>query len=167
MARQVRSRPMLKTWTGVTMGETSILSTTQAALGGIGITVSSRSTLLRIRGNILVKATPDAIGDDAVAGLGIAIVSTDALVVGGTSLPGPLGDPDWPGWIWHQYVPLMAGSASLGGDDIGSFVRVPVDSKAMRKMGPNESIAVIGHLSAVTYAAVVVNGGFRFLFGEF
>ena len=167
MARQFnRTRPMQKSWLGANFGATSINATAQAVLGAFQFTVSSSSTLLRIRGNLLVKATPDAVADNTVVGLGMGIITTDAATIGGTSVPGPLGDPDWD-WVWHQYVPLDAGQAALAGDDIGTFVRVPIDSKAMRKMKTNESLVLIGHAANSNFGALVVSGGMRALFGEF
>ena len=166
MAKQFvqRSRPMQKTWVGVNFGETA-LTITQAALGGIGFTVSSSSTVLRIRGSLAFKATPDAITDDDVVGIGLGIVTSDALAVGGTSIPGPLGDPDWGGWIWHNFVPFLAG-ASSGINELDYRV-IEVDSKAMRKMKVNESLALIGQLATGNYSAIVVTGGLRVFFGEF
>ena len=166
MARKFdRSRPMQKTWGGVT-GTQDSLTATQALLWGTGFTVSSVSTLLRLRGSYIIKGTPDAVVDDVVVGIGIGIVSTDAAAVGGVSVPSPLGDPDW-SWVWHQYVALAAGQTALLGQDIGSVVRGEIDSKAMRKMKPNESLVIVGQLSTSDYASVIINGGLRVLFGEF
>ena len=167
MARQFRSPKMLKTWNGATIGQTNVDSTTQAILAGVAFTVGSRSTILRIRGNLLIKGTPDSSGDNAVVGLGLGIVTSDAAAVGGTSVPSPLGDPDWSGWMWHQYTPMDAGSAALSGSDIGSMARIEIDSKSMRKISVNESLVLIGVASTLEYAALVVSGGVRVLFGEF
>jgi len=53
-------------------------------------------------------------------------------------MPSPQGDPDWPGWIWFH-----SGSSLVGFETTEvlrgpmSAVRVPIDSKAMRKNGTN------------------------------
>jgi len=148
-----------KAWDGFTFNETA-LALTQVVLGFTA--AGEPVTFLRNRGNILVKGTPDAATDDDIVGFGIITVSDNARAVGGSSVPGPIADPDAP-WIWHQYVPLQAGSAGLLGDDIGSIVRVDIDSKAMRRMTPNENLILVGELSTGLFSTVTVNGGLRSL----
>ena len=157
-------RPMDKNWDGGFFGEEAV-TTAQKVHGGIGFSVTGKATILRIRGNWLIKGTPDAVSDDMVIGLGIMIVSTDSATVGGTSVPSPLGDPGSP-WLWHQYVPLMAGQTALLGQDIGSMVRGEIDTKAMRKIGPNQSLVFISNENGGGYASVALSVGFRVLFGE-
>ena len=162
--RAVRAPRMAKNWDGVT-GARATLTTTQAALFGIGFSSTFARTLLRLRGQFLLSAIPNAAADDDVVGLGFGIVSTDAAVAGGTALPSPLGDPGWP-WVWHGYFPLIDQAATAADDKaIGNFVRLIVDSKAMRKMRSNESLVMIGHLSEGEYASVSIAGGIRVLFG--
>jgi len=150
----------VKEWGGGPFAITT-LTTTQAVLATFSES-GSPSTILRIRGWVTVKGTPNATGDDDVVGLGIIIVELAAASAGGVSVPGPINDEGSP-WIWHQYVPLQAGSAGLLGDDIGSVVRVEIDSKAMRKMGINQRLILVGELTTGEYAFVSVNGGFRAL----
>jgi len=166
MAREFRggARRMQKTWTGITFNETAV-GTTQAIMGAISIAASTAQTVLRMRGVVLIKGTPDALADDDTVGLGIGIFSTDAVAVGGVSLPEPLGDANTD-WLWHQYVPLLAGQAALLGQDIGSIVRVEIDSKAMRRMKANQSLVLMAIRSPGNYAACVLNGGLRVLLGE-
>jgi len=158
MARGRDSR-RLYDWGGFAFGST-ILTSTQVIIGSL-LDVEP-VTLMRIRGEILVKGTPDAISDDTVVGLGAIVVSDNAAAAGGVSVPGPINDLDAP-WVWHSFLGLNAGSAGLLGDDIGSVGRVMVDSKAMRKLGLNETLVFVGETSTNDYAAVAINGGFRVL----
>ena len=160
MARGRSGSRGLKDWGGVNFGSTTV-SLTQAQMGTSLLDVEP-VTLLRIRGNLLVKGTPNAVADDDVVGLGFIVATDNAVAAGGASLPGPILNPDAP-WIWHQYVPLSAGSAGLLGDDIGSVVRVDVDSKAMRKLGISEQLVLVAEISTDEYASVTLNGGFRVL----
>ena len=146
-------------WAGFVFGATT-LSVTQSILGSF-IDIEP-VTFMRHRGNLYVKATPDATGDDTVVGLGLIVVSDNAAAAGGASVPGPINDPDAP-WVWHQYVPLDAGTAGLTGDDIGSNVRVMIDSKAQRKVGINETMILVGELSLADFASVRLSGGVRAL----
>ena len=156
----VRSRSRgTKDWAGG-VGSTVALTSTQAIL--LTFDDLEPITVLRIRGNFLIKGTPNNIADADVVGLGAIVVSDASAAVGGVSVPGPIADPSAP-WLWHQYVPLQAGSAGLLGDDIGSVVRVEVDSKAMRKLGLAEKLVIVGELSTGEYATVLVNVGIRTL----
>ena len=159
MARGNSPRRMYD-WGGFSFGPVT-LTTTQAILGNNLLDIEP-VTLVRSRGFLLIKGTPDAIADNAVVSLGLIVVSDNAAAVGGTSVPGPGNDPDAP-WIWHQFVPLQAGSTGLLGDDIGSVVRVEIDSKAQRKLGINETLILVGETSSGTYSSITVNGGVRAL----
>ncbi len=159
MARGRTGSRGTKEWGGGPFGQ-AVLTTTQAILASF--TDVDPSTILRIRGNIFVKGTPDAASDQDVVGLGICIISDEAAAVGGASVPGPIASESYP-WIWHQYVPLQAGQATLLGQDIGSMRNVEIDSKAMRKLGIGQTFVLVGELFTGTFAEVRVNGGFRVL----
>ncbi len=101
-------------------------------------------TVLRIRGELtLWVEAATSIGDGFTAfTAGIGMVNDEAFLTGATAVPTPSGDPDWPGWIWYY-----AGSALISrsvteveeGGPLGA-VRIPIDSKAMRKWGLNQDV---------------------------
>ncbi len=157
MARGRSGRRGTYDWGGFVFGSTT-LSSTQVILGSL-VDIEA-ITIVRLRGEILIKGTPDAIADDAVVGLGMIVVSDASAAVGGVSVPGPIADLGAP-WVWHRFVSLAAGSTGLLGDDLGSVVRVMVDSKAMRKLGPAESLILVGETSTNDYSVVSANGGIR------
>jgi len=159
-----RGARLRKIWAGVVIADVAV-STTQAVVATIVSGLDN--TVLRIRGNILVFATPDAAGDSDVLGLGFAVVTDDAASAGGTAVPGPIASPTVDTWLWHQYVPLNAvGRTAIGADNLGCVARVEIDSKAMRKMPPGKSLALISELSTGEMALVNISGGFRALFGS-
>ena len=137
------------------------LTTAQGAIGG-GFSAAQALTLMRCRGEIILEATPDASGDSDVVGLGLIIVSGDAFVVGGASLPGPISDAS-ASWLWHRFVCLEASTNALDGSHILTNRIIEVDSKAMRKMKPNDTLALVGELSTGEFAAVTALSGIRFL----
>jgi len=79
---------------------------------------------------------------DVVGALGIAIVNSDAFAAGAVSIPGPVSDSDWGGWfVWRSFAghyEFHDASATL----LGSW-QIEIDSKAMRKIGPNETLVVM------------------------
>ena len=110
----------------------------------------------------MIKGTPDSAADDDIVGMGLIVLNSNAVAVGGVSVPGLINNPE-ASWLWVQYVPLNAGSAGLLGDDIGSVARIELDTKAQRKLGINEVLALVGESDALEYASITVNGGIRAL----
>ena len=159
MARQFRARKMSMNWSGIDTGEQSI-SSTQAV--DATFTSGVAATIMRCRGSILVRGTPDALTDDSMAAFGLIVVSSDAAGVGGASVPGPASDLDAP-WLWHAWVPLLAGAAALTPDGIGDFHRLEIDAKAMRRTKSSEVLAFVSQLGVNSYAAVAYVAGIRVL----
>ena len=90
-----------------------------------------------MRGEILLAlATVDAAlsGFNRI-GIGMAVVSENAAGAGSTAVPAPITDIGWNGWLWHWTGALTANSSAT--TDVATspagIVRIPVDSKAMRK----------------------------------
>ena len=75
---------------------------------------------------------------------GIGIVSTDAAAIGITAMPTPLADADWPGWVWFYSgaAIVQPSTGELANNPVAS-VRLPIDSKAMRKWGINEILFAV------------------------
>ncbi len=136
--------------TGWTLGQTS--------LGGV--------TIGRVHGIcsfVLTAAT--TIGDGFAGALGIGIVTADAFAAGSGSMPSPTGDQDWGGWLFHKHFDLHAATATEGDgmNALSNYTRMEIDTKAMRKMAPNETIfATVGVVITGT-ATMLVNGNTRML----
>ena len=147
----------------------TVLTTTQGSLGSLELTEGTlgEATLLRSRGNLLIVCEPNAATDVEVVGLGIAVVTAAALGVGGLSLPGPIADQGFDGWLWHQYVPFDSVSLTAGDPQAMTVnARVEIDAKAMRKLPVDYAIVLIGELSTGDMGTVTVTGGLRFLLGS-
>ncbi len=171
MARQTRGRGarLRKSWEASLGFDQAAISTTQAELGGftIGEGTIGDTTVLRVRGNILVAASPNAAADSDILGLGLIVVTESARTAGGAALPGPLNDVGNDGWFWHQFVPLdavilTAGIAELG----GTVVRVEIDAKAMRRVPTDYAVVLVAELQTGDMGSVNVTGQFRILFGS-
>jgi len=78
-------------------------------------------------------------------GFGIGLVSTQAFDAGIVSLPSPLTESFWPGWLYHNFFDLRMISATEGDgvNAVAGVVRIDVDSKAMRKWGANETVVAV------------------------
>ncbi len=137
------------------------VTTTQSVLSFFSF--AAANTLLRMRGDLLVTAVPNAVNDDDTLGLGAIIVSDEARAAGGVSIPGPISSGN-ASWIWHRYVGLHSATNSAASSmALGLWARVEIDSKAMRKMKPNDSLVLVAETSTGEMASVFVVGGWRTL----
>ena len=151
-----------RTWAGALVSATA-LSTTQAILTSFSLSTDFEETLLRLRGELLAVAVPNAAADEVVLGLGLIVVQQAAAAAGGTSVPGPLNDQN-ANWQWHMTVPLFDSISSSGSvASIGLNARIHVDSKAMRKIAADQEIVLVGELNSSSMASVEVIGGIRVL----
>ena len=156
-----------KFWQGSIQSSRIAITATQAQMLSILFAEGENETLLRSRGQILITGTPSAASDSDVVGLGLIVVSQNALVAGGASLPGPVSDLG-ADWLWHSFVPLDAGAdASLVDPGAITYIhRVEVDSKAMRRIPPDKAVVLMAQLTTGDFSAVILQAGIRFLFGH-
>ena len=88
-------------------------------------------TLIRTRGEVSFRlaVTGGGITDGVNGAVGIAVASENAFAVGNAGIMDPFTDSEWDGWIWHSFWHVSGAVASAG-----SFQRLVIDSKAMRKI---------------------------------
>ncbi len=100
-------------------------------------------TIARIRGEVLLflGAVTSALDGFQSYALGLGIVSTAAFTAGVASVPSPLTEIDWEGWLWHHSGAAIQQKA--GAEDItdpSNSVRIAIDTKAMRKVDSDETL---------------------------
>ena len=120
---------------------TTFASSTTSVLG-LGQTSGGGVTVVRLRGRIsCVLETTSAAARGFHCALGIGIASADAFAAGVASLPNPFDDIDW-SWWYHSIFDVQSVTATIadGVNAVGAFYTAEVDSKAMRKIAPNETI---------------------------
>jgi len=113
-------------------------------------------TTVRLRGELLMYLTESSVKDGGFVGaFGVGIVTNAAFTAGAASVPTPITEESWDGWLYHRYFSLLSTSVIAdtvsSSDDFGnavtSVLRLEVDSKAMRK----------GAIDEVQFAAIEVN----------
>ena len=113
----------------------SVASDGAAILSSLDITSSpvGKSTIVRIRG--CWGFDPGA-ATSLLIGLGIAVVSDQAVAAGIASIPKPITDEGWDGWMWRmcRYAGTRYSNEQSWGD---------IDSKAMRKWDDGDSLVCI------------------------
>ncbi len=125
------------------LDKTAFSTSTTAVIGSGVAPAGAPFTIVRIRGHLSVSLTTAAAAEGGfnwVAGIGIA--TEDAFTdIGVTALANPFDDTDWPGWLWQASGTIASQVGALAvGDPTENPVMVPVDSKAMRKIGINEVV---------------------------
>jgi len=141
-----------------------VLLAISAGVGGAQLVAAAAfpRTLMRSRGQVTVEI-------DGAASDGELVAITMGLIVQGSAVgltgrgPFSQGDADW---LWWGSVTLSGEGVTEGNASSGRIARLPVDSKAMRKVNPDEAlIFVMENTSIGAAAAVNMVGGIRFLFG--
>ena len=116
-------------------------------------------TAIRIRGEFtLGLSVITSINDGFLKiGLGICNVTENAFNAGTASVPAPLTDIGWDGWMWHQLLGEFRGfSTTPTGRGPLEAVRMPIDSKAMRKVKQTDVLIGVIEVGAETGAATIL-----------
>ncbi len=141
-------------------------SATIKVLSTTSLTIAEQATIVRIRGmfHVFLEAAAAA-GDGFLGAMGIALVNSDAFAAGVASVPGPLTDAHWDSWIWHSFFDVRALTTTLadGVNAQAASVRLPVDSKAMRKWDPAETLVGMFEVVESGTAIITVSGDTRIL----
>ncbi len=107
----------------------------------------------------MIQAVMDStveVGDTMTTNLGLGIFSTDAVLAGAASLPDPGAEFDYP-WLWYGGMTLRSSLASgVPGSTWGPGSQsLEIDTKAMRKVKPGQSLVMVMEHTAVNGAPVV------------
>ncbi len=139
MANRVVFAKRRKVWRTLPGGRADLTASgTTSLIAGLGFTTAE--TILRIRGEVLVNFDPGAVpvADDTVQiVLALGLISSDAFA--GGVFPDPADEPGYPWLYWSAHI-MIATAASANNNPFAGSIRVPVDTKAMRKVKPNETL---------------------------
>ena len=155
LTRQVQGPRRLTNW-GSGPGANSEVQVTASSsiIIGSGVTFGAAGTVVRIRGRFgayLVSFT--SAGDGFIGAVGIGLSQRAGFDVGIGSLPTPITEEGWDGWLWHSYFGAHGGvaAASVG----AGLVEIPIDSKAMRKV--SDEMVIFAAMEVVESGTAVMN----------
>ena len=117
------------------------LAVNTVGLGNGAIAVTTPLTITRIHGYFTAQLDAGGVDERAMIAFGIIKVSNEALAAGAGSIPSPDTDADAE-WIVHGHLWVTSGAEAAIVNE-GLFDRKVVDSKAMRKAKPSDSLAVM------------------------
>ena len=138
----VRGRTIdFKQWTAIPGGSLNLSA--NGTSGGPGLLAFSiPATILRVRGHVHVAMLAGGLTatDEAEVVFGLGIFSSDAVALGSTALPDPSAEAEYP-WMWYGEATMYSPNADFGDPRIQ--VHIPIDTKAMRKVKPAESLTMV------------------------
>jgi len=133
----------------------SITTSSAVLMGATAVVAVDGITMVRTRGEFNAFLTAAAGAPEGFFGaFGIAVASSAAVAAGVASVPTPIAEESWDGWLYHRYFSTIAGGVVDGTaatDDVqvnatSAALRLEIDSKAMRKL----------EIAQTIYAAVEV-----------
>ena len=144
------------------------LTGTGSQLLGSAIAFGAAGTVVRIRGwfDAYLSSYTTA-GDGFQGAVGIGLVSEAAFDAGIASVPTPITEAAWDGWMWHQFFGahggLAAGSSAVGVGQGVAGVSREIDTKAMRKVSDEMVVFAVIEATEVGTAVLLVNLDSRLL----
>ena len=141
----VRPAPRTKIWIGSGVGRSTIVASSKTFVSSLsaGALLLRPFTVLRTRMLISLFSDQEAADEGAFGSYGKIVVTEQAASVGVTAIPDPgstTGDPDSDWFVhqtaWNALQIIGAISAAI----VSSPSNWTVDSKAMRKVGPDDDI---------------------------
>ncbi len=153
--RQFTRAPGRTDWArSVSTAHLALPAATKLFVGSFGLANPGISeTVRRTRGMISAFSDTSSL-NEIVGAFGMVVVSSTAVAVGATAIPGPITDESDDGWfVWVPFVAM--GSQSAGGQ---AGYRADFDSKAMRTVDEGFEIAVVFENAHATNAIEVAFG---------
>ena len=164
-ARFVRSAPRTKMWIGQGVGETSVGASAKVFVSSLsaGALFLRPFTILRTHMLITVYSDQSTAIETTFGAFGKIVVTDTAAAIGVTAVPDPsgiAGDPEADWYVWqalqNRFFIDIDGAAGVGVDSRASQQYV-IDSKAMRKVGPDDNeVSMVSNDAAVGFILTTI-----------
>ena len=160
--RFIRPAPRTKMWVGHGLGSTAVTASSVALLGSLNAAalLLRPFTILRTHLVLHYRSDQQAASELPFGTFGDIVVTDQAVAAGVASIPDPDsigGDPD-AGWFIIKPVVNFFQFLTGVGFDAQSGPQFELDSKAMRKVGPNDDVASVFAQSAAVGGNIFING---------
>ena len=123
---------------------------------GVALAAESQVTIIRLRGEFLAFLTAAGAAEGFSGAVGIGICTDEAFAAGVTAVPGPVDESDWDGWMWHSFFHVFEGFSAAGDGSVIQSIRLPVDSKAMRKFSAGYTLFGTVQLDEIGTATIQI-----------
>ena len=134
-------------WIGAGVGSITIVANADQVISTLsaGALLLRPFTILRTRMILTLESDQQAVGERPQGSYGRIVVTETAAALGTTALPDPSstdGDPE-ASWYVHQEAVCSFIFSSAVGHNSPQQQNYTIDSKAMRKVGPDDDIVSI------------------------
>ena len=152
----VRPAPRSNVWFGFSNLGTTIGGASKVLIGSLNAAALALRpfTIIRTRMTLLIRSDQVGSSESPQGAFGMIVAKEQAVAAGAASLPGPGTDTDAQFFVhepWIVNFTLLTAAGFEGSEG----VMITVDSKAMRKVGPNEDIITISeNLASAAIGAV-------------
>ncbi len=150
-------------WIGWGVGNNTVVASTVKLISTYGAAVLALRpfTIMRTRGIIAIRSDQEVADEYPFGSYGSLVVTETAAALGITALPDPdsfigAGDPEQD-WYIHQVCQCSFRFGSGVGFQEDSVSEYLIDSRAMRKVGPDDD--VVDLFSPTTLGCQVFSGG--------
>ena len=156
--RYVRPAPRTSIWIGANLASSSQAASTSVLLGSLSAAALALRPFTVVRSRLLFMYSSDQSSaiETPLAELGLIVVSDQAVAAGIGSIPDPTADTD-ADWFVYESAGLKFDFTTGTGYRIASVTR-DINSKAMRKVGPNQDIAIVGTNAAAVGGTFTLRG---------
>ncbi len=149
------------TWEGAVVSTvlTTGVSTASSIVSEAIMEGHPNPTIVRIRGELLIHV--GAVGttpSESITTLGLKLVTASAFAAGIASIETP-GTEIGGDWIWWDVRATRSIITGIADGDEGPVSRIPIDSKAMRKVTVNKLLVLVAQNTALTSTQTVTIAG--------
>ena len=159
--RFIRPAARTKMWIGGGVGTSSVVADSENLISSLsaGALLLRPFTILRTRLELAISTDQQSATETPFGDFGMIVITDTAVAVGITAIPMPgstIGDPD-ADWFVHQPMSTRLIFSSAVGMLL-SFVHYTVDSKAMRKVGPDDNVVQVWSQEASVGGVIMTHG---------
>jgi len=134
-------------WIGAGVGNTTVSGSSVNLISSLsaGALLLRPFTILRTHLSVLWLSDQQAASEDQIGSLGMIVVTDTAAGVGVTAVPDPsgiAGDPEADWFVWKALMNRVS-FASATGVEMNAGRSYDIDSKAMRKVGPDDDVVTV------------------------
>ena len=167
MARKISARQFVrppqrtKIWIGAGVGLTSLVGNSKQIISTLSVAalLLRPFTILRTRMLLTLSSDQAAADERPIVAYGKMVVTETAAALGATAVPDPSGisgDPEAAWYVW-QAMSVDVEFQSAIGFALYS-VQYPIDSKSMRKVGPDDDVVSVTAVEAAPGAILTTHG---------